>query len=396
MNIKIILSTFLFLFSFFVLIHGQEVRSKADEKVKSLENKADKLFVQKDFDKAMKLYEVALQIPISAKYSGSLHLKIARLYRALLDYKASLPHYNQAMDLSEDLFTIADICNYLDALRYTGQKMKAIELARKYAYRDIYHTDVRYQNILQALKSENVFLPIGKSEFSVRSVGKANTLNSEFWIGVKEGKFFYASSNSPFHDPYKKFYHKTSYHLLGEADNSQTNSQSNKNRLLDIIPSSLQNGPFSFSEDMSKIVVTQVCYEKVEGLGASQEESNTFQTKLYYSQYNKKRKRWSSFHEAISQNKGYSYSHPYLFNNDHSLLFASNMSGGFGGYDIYVAHWDKNLSMWGKPINLGAHVNTKGDEISPSIFQDMLIFSSNGHFGFGGYDVYSIIIKMSI
>lgn len=44
----------------------------------------------------------------------------------------------------------------------------------------------------------------------------------------------------------------------------------------------------------------------------------------------------------------------------------------------------------GRPVNLGPQVNTEGDEISPALFGETLLFASNGHVGFGGYDIYSI------
>ncbi len=71
------------------------------------------------------------------------------------------------------------------------------------------------------------------------------------------------------------------------------------------------------------------------------------------------------------------------------LYFASNREGGLGGYDIYKI---KKLSKheWSKPINLGAPINTPGNEKSPFIHTDSqtLYFSSDGHKGLGGYDIF--------
>lgn len=374
-------------------IMGEDIKkeTEGDKRAKGIESRADRKFVRQDFDEAMAIYETAFKHSLSTEYGASLHLKVARLYLNLLDYAAAIPHYESAMAISTDLFSSVDVCNYLDALRYSGQRMKAIGLARRYAFRDAYHSDQRYQNILHALNYEGGFLPIGTPEFSVRALDKANTPNSEFWVGVKAGEYFYASSQSRFHDPSKKFYHRSNYYSLAENSAHSINNQENsKSQLLDMIPLSLQNGPMSFSDNMTRMVVTQVYYGKNEGIGMTAQGLNTFQTRLYLSNYDQKRKGWSSFKEAFPQKEGASYSHPFLFNNDRSLLFASDMPGGFGGYDIYVTHWDDKKGAWADPVNLGAQVNTEGDEISPGIFNDMLIFSSNGHVGFGGYDVYGI------
>lgn len=367
--------------------------SRGDRKAKKIESRADRKFVRQDFDEAMTIYETAFKQALTSEYGAGLHLKVARLYLSLLDYPAAVPHYESAMTLSDKLFTPTDVCNYLDALRFSGRKMKAIDLARRYAYRDAYHTDQRYQNILHALTYEEGFLPVGTSEFTVKPLDKINTSNSEFWVGVKGGDYFYASSNSRFHDPNKKFYHRSRYYSLQEDTGlpiRNERNKSNKKHLLDMIPQSLQNGPVSFSENMTRMVVTQVYYGKKDRIGMGEQGLNAFQTRLYYSDFNAKKKGWSSFKEAFPQKAGYSYSHPCLFDGDRSLLFASDMPGGFGGYDIYVAHWDDKKRGWGEPRNLGAAVNTEGDEISPLFFKGNLIFSSNGHVGFGGYDIYSI------
>lgn len=376
-----------------ILVQSKDVKreTEGDRRAKGFENQADRKFIRQDFDEAMVIYEKAFSNSLSAEYGAALHLKVGRLYLTLLDYIAAIPHYESAMAVSSELFTSVDVCNYLDALRFSGQKMKAIGVARRYAYRDAYHSDQRYQNILHALNYEGGFLPIGTPEFTVSGLDNANTPNSEFWVGVKAGEYFYASSKSRFHDPSKKFYHRSNYFSLDESSEYSIKNEGNtKKRLLDMIPASLQNGPMSFSNNMTKMVVTQIYYGKGDGIGMTAQGLNTFQTRLYYSDYDQKRKGWSSFKEAFPQQEGSSYSHPFLFNNDRSLLFASDVPGGFGGYDIYVTHWNDHTGSWGEPVNLGAQVNTEGDEISPGLFNDVLIFSSNGHVGFGGYDVYGI------
>jgi outer membrane protein OmpA-like peptidoglycan-associated protein len=64
------------------------------------------------------------------------------------------------------------------------------------------------------------------------------------------------------------------------------------------------------------------------------------------------------------------------------------MEGGKGGMDIYVTKRDSS-GIWGTPINLGDKVNTAGSEVFPFIASNgLLYFSSNGHDGLGGLDIY--------
>ena len=82
-------------------------------------------------------------------------------------------------------------------------------------------------------------------------------------------------------------------------------------------------------------------------------------------------------------------SQPCLSPDKRDLYFASRRHGGFGGSDIYVSHLQSNGS-WSKPENLGAEINTAGDEYSPFIHADnqTLFFTSNGLLGYGDEDIF--------
>ena len=72
-----------------------------------------------------------------------------------------------------------------------------------------------------------------------------------------------------------------------------------------------------------------------------------------------------------------------------TLYFVSNRAGGFGGADIYFSTLREDGS-WGIPVNIGNKINTPGKEESVFIHPDgkTLYFSSNGHVGMGGLDIY--------
>lgn len=83
---------------------------------------------------------------------------------------------------------------------------------------------------------------------------------------------------------------------------------------------------------------------------------------------------------------GYMYAHPVLSPDGDKLYFTSDMPGGRGGMDIWVAR--KKGATWANPQNLGSPINTDGDEAFPTMRHiDTLYFSSNGHMGLGGLDV---------
>lgn len=71
-----------------------------------------------------------------------------------------------------------------------------------------------------------------------------------------------------------------------------------------------------------------------------------------------------------------------------TLYFSSARPGGFGGADIYMSTFKDGRFQ--PPVNLGPTINTAGEEQSPFIHYDnqTLFFSSSGHVGAGGIDIF--------
>lgn len=88
--------------------------------------------------------------------------------------------------------------------------------------------------------------------------------------------------------------------------------------------------------------------------------------------------------------KGYSSMHPAIayVGQETLLFFSSDRPGGVGGFDIWYVILDKNTTH--RAVNLGYPVNSSKDEISPFYCADSvsLYFSSNGHLGYGGFDIF--------
>lgn len=79
--------------------------------------------------------------------------------------------------------------------------------------------------------------------------------------------------------------------------------------------------------------------------------------------------------------------HPSINASGDTLYFVSDAPGGYGGKDIYMAI--SNGSEWDDIRNLGPQVNTSEDELFPYVRQDgRLYFSSKGHPGYGGLDLF--------
>lgn len=97
--------------------------------------------------------------------------------------------------------------------------------------------------------------------------------------------------------------------------------------------------------------------------------------------------KWMEIRSMPFNSKEYDCAFPFLSDDGMTLYFASNMPGGEGGFDLYKV---KKLTdtTWSKPRNLGPDVNGPLDEMYPYMQNDTLYFSSKGHEGFGGSDIF--------
>ncbi len=128
-------------------------------------------------------------------------------------------------------------------------------------------------------------------------------------------------------------------------------------------------------------------------------------TLMFFSRNNKKKKKknqsinlkiyssifvdgmWTDATDIGINGDNFATCHPSLSADGKLLYFASDRPGGFGGMDIYVC--ENQNGKWRKPQNLGPTINSAGNDIFPFVNNEgILFFSSNGHVGIGGLDVF--------
>lgn len=103
--------------------------------------------------------------------------------------------------------------------------------------------------------------------------------------------------------------------------------------------------------------------------------------------------KWTNVIELPFNSNVYSVAHPALSPDGKVLYFASDMPGSYGQADIFKVTINDDGSF-GTPQNLGTDINTQGKETFPFIDSDgILYFSSDGHPGLGGLDVYTSVAE---
>ena len=101
--------------------------------------------------------------------------------------------------------------------------------------------------------------------------------------------------------------------------------------------------------------------------------------------------KWERITDFPFSNPTYSVGHPAITENGDTLIFSSDMPGGYGQTDLYYSI--RKEGKWQNPVNLGPGINTPGKEefsfiTDKNLGGSYLLFASNGRGGLGGLDLY--------
>lgn len=150
----------------------------------------------------------------------------------------------------------------------------------------------------------------------------------------------------------------------------------------DELNTELHEGPLVFTRDQKRIFFTRNDLSKGK---RGKSKDGTTKLKIYTARL--ENGEWTDEKELPFNNPEFDFAHPALTKNETILVFASNQKGGYGGMDLYASRLVGE--EWSKPVNLGARINTAGDEVFPYIHSDgTLFFASNGLSTLGGLDVF--------
>ena len=104
---------------------------------------------------------------------------------------------------------------------------------------------------------------------------------------------------------------------------------------------------------------------------------------------------WTNIIELPFNSNSYSVAHPVLSPDEKRLYFVSDMPGTYGESDIFMTEIIGD-GTYGPIVNLGKNINTGARETFPFITKEgVLYFSSDGHSGLGGLDVFATKIAFN-
>jgi outer membrane protein OmpA-like peptidoglycan-associated protein len=148
------------------------------------------------------------------------------------------------------------------------------------------------------------------------------------------------------------------------------------------LKSKFNDGPASLSKRGDTIYFSR----NIKSSGSVKENSNP-RNKLGIFSAVLEENKWVRIRDLRFNNEYYNITTPYISPDGKRLFFASDNPAGSGGSDIYYCQWKGDY--WDEPVNLGPEINTSGNESYPFINSEGgLFFSSDGHPGLGGKDIF--------
>ncbi len=342
--------------------------------------KANTYFERADYAKAIPFYE---KVNTKQRITQVVE-NLATCYYNIGDLKSSARLYGYLVNSKRGNKTDENVFKYIQALKASGNYKDANSVSREFL---LEKGDVAVIKAFDAevVKQENI-IAIG-NRYNLENLA-INTENSEFGMLPYQDDLVYAASkkevhkknifssyygwnNQPFLDIYK--IHKDSI----TKGNIASESISNK------INTKLHEGSVAFTKDLKTMYFTRNNY--TEGKEVKDDKSVTH-LKIYKAELIEDV--WTNIEALPFNGDDFSVEHPALSPDGTRLYFASDMPGTLGEFDLFYVDV-KPDGTYGAPVNLGSNINTEHREQFPFIAENGdLYFSSNGHFGLGGLDVF--------
>ena len=203
----------------------------------------------------------------------------------------------------------------------------------------------------------------------------------EFAPAYYKGGLVFCSDRSPGLSLYSNSLDERTYSIF-HVDKTGDNINSRVKLLSKDLTSRLNDGPVTFSPTGDTIFYSRNLY--IEG---KLSDLSTTRNKLGVFYSVQKDGQWTVIRDLRFNNQWHNTTTPFLSPDGRKLYFSSDMPGGYGGFDLYYSELQDGY--WGDPVNLGPAINTTGNEIYPFInAAGELLFSSDGHPGMGGLDIF--------
>ena len=344
---------------------------------------AEEALSNQDYYNALEWYEKAYE----EKNDRALTLTIAELHYQLRDYSRAERWYGRLLKRDKKNEHADKRFIYGRILKMNGDYTEAVAELQRFvneSYNDSLKTLAKNEIVGAQMALE---MPDLMQGLTIENIGKSiNTSHSEYSpvFGPTTDKIYFAALNTKDSEkePIEVDQSNTDFHARIYTSTKETVRDKvkwGKKKELDkkINRPGAHTTNVSISEDGRTMY-----FNRVNLSGTVVGES-----KIYYATGGDGS--WGAANEVAGVNGEYIAKQPVegeLFGNK-VLFFVSDMPGGYGGFDLYYAT-KKDEGVFADPVNLGPTINTLGNEETPFYRDGTLYFSSTGHPGLGGFDIF--------
>ncbi|MBT6745662.1 MAG: OmpA family protein [Flavobacteriales bacterium] len=334
------------------------------------QKKGDKLFEKKLYQKAAEAYIEEIETNPS---NIAVYQNLGETYAALRDYTKAEEAYKKA--LNSDKLGNEKYINYAFSLIKMGRYNNAKQQFKQ--YNSIVNDSLQHNEYVELCDSLMAW-STRNQKYSIKTITGINTSGSEFApTPYKKGILYAANGKTDWVNYVSDKATRNNYldiHLAIKGADNWTFSE--QDLLSPRLSTTLHDGPATIDSSEQKIYFTRLFRTpKKEVLHIFVAEMNA-----------DKIQKTQPFEHNSNE---YSVIHPAFSDNNQLLFFASNQpTENKGGFDIYYCQ-KKADGSWANPKPIEGAVNSIGNELFPYYRNGVLYFSSDGHYGYGGLDLFS-------
>ena len=339
--------------------------------------KADKLFDNLAYTEAIEAYSKLIK---QGKGGPYVYTQLAKSYTILNDTKQAESFYKRAAKIKNASPEV--IYGYAQALKANGKASEYSTWMQKFVQSSpndprakLFSSNPNYLASLLAIEPA----------FTVQNANALNSNLADFGAFVQDNTIYFASARNTL---------RKNHNLNGEP-------------FLDLYAATLDgssigapeiiNGDVNTKYHESSVAISpdgkRMYFDRNDYFEGDLDKSSEGVNQINMYTAEKVSGNWENIESVPFNDDNYSTGHPALSPDGKTLYFSSDKPGGKGGSDIYRVSVNTDGSF-GEPQLVSGNINTSGTEAFPFVADDgTLYFSSNGHLGMGGLDVFSAFAK---
>lgn len=335
----------------------------------------NRYFQEEQYNLAIQYYRDALDLNVT---DPDVDYKLAECYRKTFNYSEAEVYYLKVYYTDHSQFPLS-LYYYALMLKLNGNLTEAIERFDPFIVFNEFNPILK--DFVEQAIVEKTGCEIGQQEFGLPAsfsseilAPNINTIYNDFAPAFRDTETLVitssrvASNRTLIDERYGEAFTDNYYfHRKGNAWEDKTK------QLFSITNSRYNDGSGSFTKNGDQYFFT-IC----------EQQCQIFETHLVNNKWTVPARLNEMVNYADAETK-----QPAISPGGDTIFFASNRPGGFGQFDIWMSI-DSGENQWDTPVNAGKAINTKANELSPVItgFANVLFFASDGHPGYGGFDLF--------